>query len=126
MKNDRRLRRLVDGDTIWLWSVRQKLDRNRYENCRLTLSLWREGSRSRLSIVFRPGPDRVISNTYFEAGTVVALPERDELNLYEPKTIHRLLQIAAAREELPMGPGTREIDGWHLFEALMAAQNAEA
>ncbi|MFF4779629.1 hypothetical protein ACFY05_43130 [Microtetraspora fusca] len=126
MKNDRRLRRLVDGDTICLWSVRQKLDRNRYENCRLTLSLWREGSRSRLSIVFRPGPDRVISNTYFEAGTVAALPERDELNLYEPKTVHRLLQIAAAREELPTRPGTREIDGWQLSEALMAAQNAEA
>ncbi|WP_066936274.1 hypothetical protein [Microtetraspora fusca] len=115
MKNDHRLRRLVDGDTIWLWSVRQKLDRDRYENCRITLSLWREGSRSRLSIVFRPGPDRVISNTYFEAGTVVVLPERDWLNLYEPKTVRRLLQIAAARGELPVGSGTREIDGWHLF-----------
>ncbi|WP_067138230.1 hypothetical protein [Microtetraspora malaysiensis] len=126
MKDDRRLRRLVDGDTTWLWSVRQKLDRNRYDNCRLTLSLWREGSRSCLSIVFRPGPDRIISNTYFEAGTVVALPERDWLNLYEPKTVRSLLQIATARGELPRGPGTKEVDGWHLFEALMAVQNAEA
>ncbi|WP_433220523.1 hypothetical protein [Microtetraspora malaysiensis] len=126
MKDDRRLRRLVDGDTTWLWSVRQKLDRNRYDNCRLTLSLWREGSRSRLSIVFRPGPDRVISNTDFEAGTVVALPERDWLNLYEPKTVRSLLRIATARRELPRGPGAKEIDGWHLFEALMAVQNTEA
>ncbi|WP_432932731.1 hypothetical protein ACQPZZ_15745 [Microbispora sp. CA-135349] len=126
MKNDRRVRHLVDGDTRWLWSVRQKLDRNRYENCRLILSLWREDSRSRLSMVFRPGPDRIISNTYFEAGTVVALPEQNWLNLYEPKTVRRLLQIAAARGELPTGPGTKELDGWRLFDALMAAQHAMA
>ncbi|WP_155348530.1 hypothetical protein [Acrocarpospora pleiomorpha] len=124
MKRERRVRRLVDGDTIWFWSVRQKLDRGRYENCLLTLSLRREGSRSRLSIVFRPGPDRVISNTYFEAGTVVAGPERNWLNLYEPNAVRGLLRIAAARGDLPTEPGTREVDGWYLFEALVAAQNA--
>ncbi|WP_214104323.1 hypothetical protein [Acrocarpospora catenulata] len=79
-----------------------------------------------MSIVFRPGPGRFISNTYFEAGTVVAGPEGDWLNLYEPKTVRRLIQIAAACGELPTEPGTREVDGWYLYEASMAAQRAEA
>ncbi|WP_067173607.1 hypothetical protein [Microtetraspora niveoalba] len=126
MKDDHRLRRLVDGDTVWLWSVRQKVDRDCYENCRTTLSLHREGSRSRLLIVFRPGPNRAVSNTYFDAGSVGTFPEGEWLNLYEPKTVHRLLRTAAARGELHTEPRTREVDGWHLYETLMAAQNAEA
>ncbi|MFF6812124.1 hypothetical protein ACFZAG_19845 [Streptomyces sp. NPDC012403] len=98
MGNERRVRRLVVNGTVWHWTVRQRA-RPDYPDCRVTLSLFPEapahGVRRRLSLVFAPGPDRVVSNAYVEAGTVVRLPDHAWLNLYEPGTVRRLLDAAA-------------------------------
>ncbi|MFG3345843.1 hypothetical protein ACGF1Z_12380 [Streptomyces sp. NPDC048018] len=124
MKNDRRLRRLVTDRGIWYWSVRQRL-RPDYEDCRLTLALFPDpacrGGRSgrRLSLVFRPTPDRVISHCYFESGTAVRLSDRNHLNLYEPGTVRSLLEAAAS--VLDTGPGQRnvQVDGWTYFDQVV-------
>lgn len=118
MGNDRRIRRLVVDGTVWYWSVRQRV-RPDYADCRLTLSLFPEESaqngRRRLSLVFAPGPDGIVSNTYFEAGTVVRLPDRAWLNLYEPGTVRRLLDAAAPVPGTPSSVRNLEVDGWPYF-----------
>jgi hypothetical protein len=95
-----------------------------YEDCSLTLSLFREGTRQRLVFVFRPGPDRVVSNTYFDAGALVRLPDRSYLNLFEPGTVRRLLDAATPT----MSPGVREqvteVDGWPYFDAVVDSAGA--
>ncbi|MFE9094870.1 hypothetical protein [Streptomyces sp. NPDC007264] len=116
MKNDRRLRRLVAGDTTWYWTVRQRV-RPAYEDCRLTLSLYHEDKRHQLALIFRPGPDRVISDCYFESGTVVRLPDRSHLNLYEPGTVRRLLDVVASTLDLFTSERAIEVDGWLYFDA---------
>ena len=117
-----RVRHLVVGDATWLWSVRRRIDRSRDEDCRTTLWLQREGTRARCGIVFRPGPERVIADGYVESGTVVRLSDRAWLNLYEPGVVHRFLRAAAARGLLPDRPGTVEVDGWPLFDAVTAGR----
>lgn len=66
---------------------------------RVTLSLLPEapahGARRRLSLVFAPGPERIVSNAHFEAGTVVRLPDRARFDLHESGTVRRLLDVAA-------------------------------
>ncbi|MEU7471788.1 hypothetical protein AB0A94_25245 [Streptomyces sp. NPDC044984] len=80
--------------------------------CRVALSLFPEapaqGARRRLSLVFAPGPDRAVSNAYFEAGTVVRLPDRARLDLYEPGTVRRLLDAAAPVPDV--SPSVRDLD----------------
>ncbi|MFF9483361.1 hypothetical protein [Streptomyces sp. NPDC014676] len=118
MGNERRVRRLVANGTVWHWTVRQRV-RPDYPDCRVTLSLFPEapahGVRRRLSLVFAPGPDRVISNAYFEAGTVVRLSDRAWLNLYEPGTVRRLLDAAAPVLESSPSVRDLEVDGWTCF-----------
>ncbi|MEU8226965.1 hypothetical protein [Kribbella sp. NPDC048915] len=120
MKNDdRRLRRLVVGDVTWLWTVRQ---RGHGAECRLTLSLVPEGTRRRLVLVFRPGQGRLVSNTYFDAGALVRLPDRSYLNLFEPGTVRRLLDAAlpSFRTDKPV----TELDGWPYFDAVVSEETA--
>ncbi|MET9955676.1 hypothetical protein ABZ135_29585 [Streptomyces sp. NPDC006339] len=114
MKNDRRLRRLVVDGTTWHWAVRQRI-RPRYEDCRLTLTFFHDGSGRRLVLVFAPDDERIISNCSFESGTVVRLSDRDWLNLYEPGTARRLLEAAGWS-----GGRSARVDGWPYAEALMA------
>ncbi|MFF0343549.1 hypothetical protein [Kribbella sp. NPDC004875] len=117
MKNDdRRVRRLVVGEVTWRWTVRQRV-RPGQENCGLTLSLFREGTRDRLVLVFRPGPDRVVSNTYFDAGALIRLPDRGYLNLFEPGTVRRLLD--AATSTLDLSEQVTEVDGWPYFDTIV-------
>ena len=115
--DDRRVRRLVVGDVTWRWTVRQR-DK---PNCGLTLSLFPEGRRHRLVLVFRPGPDRVVSNTYFDAGALVRLPDRSYLNLFEPGTVRRLLDAATSALDVPTQP--TEVDGWPYFDTVVDAAN---
>ncbi|MFE7752024.1 hypothetical protein [Streptomyces sp. NPDC057428] len=63
-------------------------------------------------MAFAPGPDRIVSNSHFEAGTVVRLPDRTWFNLYEPETVRRLL--GAAAPALTTWPAVQnlEVDGW--------------
>jgi hypothetical protein len=122
MRTDRRVRRLVVDRTVWYWTVRQRV-RPDHADCRLTLSCFTEaterGVRRRLSLVFAPGPERIVSNSYFEAGTVVRLPDRSWLNLYEPATARRLLEAAAPVLEARPRARNVEVDGWlHFAEAL--------
>lgn len=118
MGNDRRARRLMVDGAVWHWSVRQRV-RPDYADCRLALSFFPEpsgrGVRRRLTLVFAPGPDRIVSNSHVEAGTLVRLPDRKWLNLYEPETVRRLL--AAAAPVLEIHPSTRnlDVDGWPYF-----------
>lgn len=118
MRKHRRLRRLVVDDTVWHWAVRQRV-RPAYADCRLTLSFFTEGYRGgagrRLSLVFAPGPHRIVSHSYFEAGTVMRLPDRADLNLHEPGAARRLLRTAAPA--LDPRPGRNvELDGWPCFD----------
>lgn len=118
MGNDRRIRRLVVNEAVWCWTVRQRV-RPDHADCRLTLSLFPEvpaqGVRRRLTLVFAPGPGRIVSNSYFEAGTVVRLPDRTWLNLYEPGTVRRLLDAAAPVLERRSSVQNLEVDGWPYF-----------
>ena len=118
MKSDRRVRRLVARETVWCWAVRQRV-KPAYEDCRLTLSLYPEGTRRRLALVFRPGQDRVISDSYFDAGCLTRLPDRSHLNLYEPGTVRRLLDVAAPNLDHFASEQTVEVDGWPYFDAIV-------
>lgn len=130
MGNDRRVRRLVVNEAVWCWTVRQRVRRD-YADCRLTLSLFPEvsarGVRRRLALVFVPGPDRIVSNSYFEAGTVVRLPDRAWLNLYEPGTVRGLLDVAAPALDVRPSVQNLEVDGWpHFAEVVDRADAAES
>lgn len=119
MKNDdRRLRRLVVGDVTWRWTVRQRV-KPTYEDRALTLSLFPEGTRRRLVFVFRPGPDRVVSNTYFDAGALMRLPDRSYLNLFEPGTVRRLLDAATSTLGDSLPEQDTEVDGWPYFDSVV-------
>ncbi|MDU0301013.1 hypothetical protein [Streptomyces sp. PAL114] len=119
----RRLRTLVVDDTAWHWTVRQRV-LPAYEDCRMSLSFFTEGYRAgtgrRLTLMFAPGPLRIVSDTtYFEAGTVVRLPDREWLNLHEPGTARRLLDAAAPA--LDRRPAVRdvEVDGRPYFDRVV-------
>ncbi|MFC8367983.1 hypothetical protein ACFUIT_08290 [Streptomyces sp. NPDC057239] len=128
MGNDRRVRRLVVDGTVWYWSVRQRV-RPDYADCRLTLSLFPEvpaqNGRRRSSLVFAPGPGGIVSNSYFEAGTVVRLPDRAWLNLYEPGTVRRLLDAAAPVLGIPSPVRNLEADGWPYFTEVVGHADSD-
>ncbi|RBM19718.1 hypothetical protein [Streptomyces sp. PT12] len=124
MGTDRHLRSLVVDGTTWRWAARQHVDRSDDANCRLALSLYREGTRRRLALVFRPGPDRVISNSAFEAGALIRLPDRAYPNLHRPGTVRALLDAAPPGLVLPATPGTTETDGWPHFDTVVGQGHA--
>ncbi|SOD91122.1 hypothetical protein [Streptomyces sp. Ag109_G2-15] len=122
MRNERRLRRLAVGETVWYWTVRHRVGPT-HGDCRLTLSFCTGGPAKgvgrRLSLVFAPCVLGVVSNTYFESGTVVRLPDRSHLNLYEPGAARRLLDAAAPA--LHAQPAVRNVavDGWPYFAEVV-------
>ncbi|MFD4973352.1 hypothetical protein [Streptomyces sp. NPDC058424] len=67
--------------------------------------------------MFRPGPDRIIADHYFDEGAVVRLPDREYLNLHAPGSVRALLDEALARGLIPAA-GSVEVDGWPLFDAV--------
>ncbi|MEV6833911.1 hypothetical protein AB0N17_05215 [Streptomyces sp. NPDC051133] len=124
MGNDRRVRRLVVDGTAWYWTVRQRV-RSDYADCRLTLSFFEEGSsrnaRRRLTLVFAPGPDRIVSNSYFEAGTVVRLPDRSRLNLGTerlPVARNRAALMSFSSGTNSAGFGIRDIE-WLVITGIL-------
>lgn len=122
MENSRRLRRLIVGEATWYWTVRQRV-RPTYADCRLTITFFAEGYRDgvgrRLSLVFAPLTDRVISHYYFESGTLIRLPDHSTVNLHEPGTARRLLDAAAPILELPPAGKNLEVDGWPYFDQVV-------
>ncbi|WP_107122342.1 hypothetical protein [Streptomyces dysideae] len=112
MGNDRRLRRLVvDERTTYRWSVRHK--RQDDDVPRDVLNLYLDGVRTR--IVFRQGERGAVSGGYSYIGCVSTGPGK-LLNLREPGVVRGLLDEATARGLLP---GTAELDGWDLFDAVL-------
>ncbi|MER5770098.1 hypothetical protein [Streptomyces sp. NPDC001985] len=108
-----RPRRLVlDADTVYMWTVRHRhsAEGGRPYNCRTVLCLRREGTTPRLEIAFR------------ETGEPSGPGQR--LNLHEPGIVRRFVDEALARGLLPAPPGTTEVDGGPLFDAVIAASAA--
>ncbi|MCX2181568.1 hypothetical protein KV205_13640 [Streptomyces sp. SKN60] len=129
MKHDRRLRPLAVDGTPWLWTVRQRL-RPVYEDCRLTLAFHPADrprrERRRLAIVFAPTDTGVISNDWFESGTVIRLADQHHLNLYEPGTARRLLEAAQGVLGRAVPERDTELDGWPLAWPVMDATDYPA
>ncbi|MFI1467457.1 hypothetical protein [Streptomyces wuyuanensis] len=112
MGEARRVRRLVVDGTVWFWSLRHS---HRDGTCRDSLSLTREGTSARLSIVFRAGDGRVVSGGGYWSGGSVGAVAGGDMNLHEPGSVRKLLDAAlAAGVRAPA-----EIDGWPLFDALV-------
>ncbi|MEU1403214.1 hypothetical protein ABZ471_12775 [Streptomyces sp. NPDC005728] len=116
------------GESVWYWTVRQRV-RPDYKDCRLALSFFTrgtaEGAGRRLSLVFAPCATGVVSNTYFESGTVVRLPDRSHLNLHEPGPARRLLDAAVPALEVQPGRNV-EVDGWSYFAEAVRCADQEA
>jgi hypothetical protein len=117
VKKNHRLRRLVVGEATWYWTIRQQVKPD-YAACSITLTLYPEGTRRRLVLIFRPRQDRIISQYHFESGALIRLPDHAALNLYEPGTVRRLLDAAAS--DLARCPGHPvEVDGWPYFDRVV-------
>ncbi|GAB2746453.1 hypothetical protein [Streptomyces bullii] len=128
MRSARRFRRLVVGEAVWYWTVRQRV-RPVYADCRLKISFVAEGTGSpgrRLTLVFAPSADGVVSNTYVESGTVTRLPDRSHLNLHEPGTARRLLDAAAPTLERWPSKRHVEVDGWPCFARVVGGPGGGA
>ncbi len=107
------MRRLVVGETTWLWSVRHK-----HFECREILSLHHEEAGVTLRIVFRAGPDRFVAEGLWYSGSV-SDGRGGLLNLHEPGVVRTLLDEAAALGAVAGVRGETRIDGWPLFDALV-------
>ncbi|WP_159768728.1 hypothetical protein [Streptomyces sp. HM190] len=124
MKENRRLRRMVVGNSTWHWTVRRRSHRT-HGHCLLKLTLYPEGPRRRLVLVFAPAENRVVSSCYFAAGDLVRLPDRTWLNLYEPATVRRLLDAASPALDRSPSAHTVELDGWPYFDTITAPPPAD-
>ncbi|NBE55282.1 hypothetical protein [Streptomyces boluensis] len=111
MPNDHRLRRLVTGPATYRWKVHHR--HSRTDPCAEVLSVYAEGCRVPLRLVFRAGEGRYVADGWWYSGCVTTGDGR-LLNLREPGTVRRLTDTARARGLLP---GTGETDGWPLFDA---------
>lgn len=116
---DRRLRRLVVGNATYYWTVRQRI-RPVYQACSVTLSFYPENTRCRLALVFRSGRGRIISNSGFESGALIRLPDRAYLNLHEPGTVRSLLDAAEA-DLVSSVNVPAHVDGWPYFDMVVDA-----
>ncbi|MFI6283172.1 hypothetical protein ACIBCM_00200 [Streptomyces sp. NPDC051018] len=122
-------RLVVDSDTVCVWTVRHRHGTSGPDGsrtCHTVLSLWREGTKSRLGIVFSQAEGRVIADGYVDHGAL-GDSAHHWLNLHEPGVVRRFADEAAARGLLPAAgsaPGNREVDGWPLFDAVVAGSGA--
>lgn len=108
----RRVRRLVVDGAVWFWSLRHS---HRDGTCRDALSLTREGTGSRLRIVFRAGDGRIVSGGAYWSGGSVGAVSGGDTNLHETGVVRKLLRAAPAAGAEPPA----EIDGWPLFDAVV-------
>lgn len=122
-----RPRHLVVDRETFLWSLGNVLERNdedgasRYMSCTETVTVRRNGSRGRLDIVFRAGAGQLVSDGLLHAGAVLRV-DVGVLNLNEPGVVRALLDEALARGWQPDAPDRSEIDGWTLFDAVLACR----
>ncbi|MFI8398874.1 hypothetical protein ACIGG5_01315 [Streptomyces sp. NPDC085463] len=107
----------VDDGTVWLWNVR-----HRHPGCRTVLALRRaERPHALLRLVFREAPGRAVAGFPMGRHEVLAAGG-GRLNLDEPGVVRRFLDAALARDLVPAANGTREEDGWPLFDELTAGR----
>ncbi len=119
MRNDRSLRRLVlDERTVYLWNVRHRHGGS--EPCRETLTLLRDGIRTR--IVFRSGEGRDAGGGYPGHSGGVS-DAHHYVNLHEPGVVRALVDEAAKRGLLSGGD---ELNGWELLPAVAVSRAAAA
>ncbi|MEU2154256.1 hypothetical protein ABZ532_04390 [Streptomyces sp. NPDC019396] len=116
MSSKRRVRRLVIGDAVWLWSQGHGHPDG---VCRQILSLTREGTAARLRIVFKDGPGLIVSGGYWHDG-LVARSQGEALNLHEPGVVRQFLE--AAQTAGVSAPA--EVDGWTLYDAIARADES--
>ncbi|MFE3325062.1 hypothetical protein [Streptomyces sp. NPDC059176] len=121
MRRDRAPRRLAADGTRWLWSVGHA-----HPDCRELLTLRRAGARhSRLRLVFRHGPGRIVAGGTWPSGGL-GDDRGNFLNVNEPGVVRRFLDEATARGMLPTAHGIEEADGWPLFDALVRHEQRSA
>ncbi|MFD3502038.1 hypothetical protein ACFWWT_24560 [Streptomyces sp. NPDC058676] len=119
MRKDHSLRRLVvDERTVYLWNVRHRHDDG--QPCRETLTLLRDGVRTR--VVFRSGPGRDAGGGYPGHSGGVS-DTQHYVNLNEPGVVRALVDEAAKRGLLS---GGGELDGWELLPAVAVSRAAAA
>ncbi|MFF8786211.1 hypothetical protein [Streptomyces sp. NPDC015125] len=117
MRKDHHLRRLVIGEETWLWSVRHK-----HPECREILSLHHDATRATVRIVFRDRPGRLVPDGLLHSGAVGAR-NRGVLNLHEPGVVRRIFDELASQGHLPAPAKEQELDGWPLYDALVAHED---
>ncbi|MFD9032145.1 hypothetical protein ACFVZW_13520 [Streptomyces sp. NPDC059567] len=118
MRRKRAPRRLVVDDAVWVWTVGHL-----HPPCRELLTLRRADiPHGLLRLVFQEGPGRVTQGGTMGQGQVADTKD-GYLNLNKPGVVRRFVDEATARGLLPTTPGVREIDGWPLFDALVAQEN---
>ncbi|MGF1431036.1 hypothetical protein [Kitasatospora sp. LaBMicrA B282] len=122
-------RNLVVGEETFRWTVGHAHDVDesrvvgRYQDCREILTLRRRGAAGRVWLVFRDGPGRLVPDGILHSGAV-GTTGGDWLNLHEPGTARALLDQVRADGWDPGDPRTRHLDGWPLFDAVVARRSA--
>ncbi|MDI3406372.1 hypothetical protein [Streptomyces cavernicola] len=116
MTNNHRLRRLTTEEATHLWTVRHH--HSRTGPCAEVLSLYAEGSKVPLRLMFQEGEGRFVGEAHMATGYVSTTGGRP-LNLREPGTVRKLIDAAHAAGLLP---GTGETDGWPVYEAVAGTE----
>ena len=129
MSRRRGPRYLIVGEDRFLWSCRHLHERvdsagapPTYLDCREVVTIRRDGSRGLVDVVFRGGEDRAVGNGLLHVGAVWRGDGR-MLNLNEPGVVRALLDEASAGGWQAGDPGRVQIDGWALFDAVVARRS---
>lgn len=117
----RKYRSLVVGDDRFIWNVGHGC-----HECHEVVRFRRFGSAGDVLVVFRfdRGKGHYASNATAEIGTV-GLRDGAWLNLQEPGASRALLDEVIARGWQPDANGRAELDGWELFDAVVARREAQ-
>lgn len=122
----RRTRQLVVGRDRFFWSVAHVHAHSdseegtaRYADCREVVRIRQDGLPGRLEIVFRADTGRRVPDGLLASG-IVHRTDGGTLNLNEPGVVRALLDEALARGWQAGEPGRSQIDGWTLFDVVLA------
>jgi hypothetical protein len=116
MRRGRVPRRLTVGPVVWLWSVGHL-----HPPCRELLTVRRaDAPHAQSRFVFLGGSGRIVAGGYWSSGLLGTTGQDEHLNLHEPGVVRRFVEEAESRGLLPVAHGITEIDGWPLFDALVA------
>ncbi|MFE1023313.1 hypothetical protein ACFW5I_01905 [Streptomyces sp. NPDC058818] len=115
MHSGRRRRRLVVDETAtYIWTVRHR--HSVTGPCQEVLTLSKEGTRTRVLLLFPGGEGRFVPDGWLPSGCV-AMGDAS-LNLHEPGVVRGFVDEAARRGLLDR---SADLDGWELFWAVASA-----